>query len=413
MAVSFTTPQLVSASSNTVTGNVTLTGGKRILVLGTARGAGSETFPPTLTVGGVTPTLVNVGGTDARIAVQTSTRQFFLAEIPAGSNPGSGTQSCTITFTTGDRVTMWVTEVDGDDGSFVDLDVGETNASSDTRNITSTATGQALFSAVIRASTATFSWTTSTSDEIAEGGASGAPMAIGALTLGAAGNYTSQWTATSGTAYVGQIAVVIAEASGGHDDLTGTDLLTGAPTLTAGTLTQEHALASASLTTTAPTLTAGTLSQAHALAGADLLTEAPTLTAGALSQHHALSGADLVTGAPTLSPGSLAGHIDLVGDSITTPAPTLTAGALTQLHALAGLGITTPVPMITAGTLNQHHALSSGNLVTGVPFLTAGSLGGEIDTTFTFVSSTDRDQPIALVSTTTRDQPIVLVSIGE
>lgn len=215
MAVAYTTPQLVSASSNTATGNVTLVGGRRIFVVVNCR-ASSTTAPSTLTVGGVTATLCNVGGTDITSAVgPTAGRYLSLYEIAAGSNPGSGTQSCTITWTSCDRVAMWVIEVSGDDGSFVDQSISTANSTTTTASgLDSTATGQSLFSFCTRWSGPTYVWTTSSADEIAEGGASGGPIGIGALTLGAAGSYSTQWTATGGAGNIAVIGVIVAEASG-------------------------------------------------------------------------------------------------------------------------------------------------------------------------------------------------------
>jgi hypothetical protein len=213
VAVSYSTPQLISAGSNTATANVTgLDGGKRLLIAIGCRAA-SVAAPTTLTVGGVTATIVNIGGTDATFDF-TGGRYLSLYEIPAGSAPGSGTQSCTITWTSADRVTMWVTEVTGDDGSGVDIALGSTNGTSHTvSGLDSTATGQSLFSICERGGTPTYAWTTSSTDEIAEGGASGCSLGIGRLTLGAAGSYSSQWTATGGTGQIAVIGIIIAEAA--------------------------------------------------------------------------------------------------------------------------------------------------------------------------------------------------------
>jgi hypothetical protein len=319
VAVTYSTPQLVSAGSNTATGNVTgLAGGKPLLVVAGCRN-GTAPAPSTLTTGGVSAALVQVASVDATYSYGGATPRFIsLYKISAAAAAGlSGTQSCTITWPGADRVVMWVTEMTGGDENFVDLAINNTNGASTTASgLTSTATGQSLFSFASRAGTITLVWDTSSADEIAEGGASGTIVGIGRTTLGAAGAYTSQWTATGGSAQIAVIGLIIAEASGGTTlSLTGSaQTITSAAGSVAPSATKALSGAAAGLVATAGSVSPSVAKSLTGAAGA--IAAAP----GQVSPSLAVG----VTGA-SLGLASAAGSVS----------PTLTLGLTGAAQALA------------------------------------------------------------------------------
>ena len=132
--------------------------------------------------------------------------------------------------------------------------------------------------------------------------------------------------------------------------LDATDISTGAPTVSTGTLAQPHTLAGSSIATGAPTITSPTIVQAHILDASDISTGAPTLTAGAIAQGHVLDASDISTGAPDLPTPTLAlGAHTIDGNDITTGAPTLSSGSLSQSHSLDGIQLTPLNPQVSGG----------------------------------------------------------------
>ena len=87
----------------------------------------------------------------------------------------------------------------------------------------------------------------------------------------------------------------IAEAAFGLDDI-----VAGAPTVAASTISQGHVLTSDDITAGVPTVADATATSDQALTSVDITTGAPVIGSPDLDHNHVLTGADIVTGVPTV-----------------------------------------------------------------------------------------------------------------
>lgn len=144
-------------------------------------------------------------------------------------------------------------------------------------------------------------------------------------------------------------------------DLTATGIATGAPSVGTPAITQQHELDATGITVS-PVVGSPAITQAHVLEATGIATGAPTTGEPAITQAHNLEATGVATGAPTVGTPSLgsSGTDDLTADAIATGAPTVGTPALTQVHVLTAQGIVTGAPVFTLPTLDGEQPPESG-----------------------------------------------------
>lgn len=162
----------------------------------------------------------------------------------------------------------------------------------------------------------------------------------------------------------------------GADNLTATEIITGAPTLATPTIRQTHELTATEIATGAPTLETPTVGTAgtDALTATEIATGAPTLATPTVGQIHALTVTEIATGAPALATATIGQTHKLTATEIATAAPTLAVPTSGQGHALTAAAIATGAPAIAVPTIGQIHALTAKEIAAGAPSLDTPTL---------------------------------------
>lgn len=161
------------------------------------------------------------------------------------------------------------------------------------------------------------------------------------------------------------------------DDLTPSDVITGAPVVDEPALGQVQALSPEDVATGAPSVDTPALVIVTALSPEDVTTGAPVLDEPALGQVHALTPADLATGAPAIDTASLAQVQALSPDDVATGAPSVDSPSLAQAEVLLPSDLSTGAPVVDEPTLGQAHALSPEDVSTGAPVIDEALLSSE------------------------------------
>ena len=123
--------------------------------------------------------------------------------------------------------------------------------------------------------------------------------------------------------------VLFLSSESGTTSLTGLDVISGVPILSAGTLSQLHKLSGLDILSGTPLIDSGTLEQLHALLGSDIDGELPIIDSGDLTQNHLFNGLDISSTAQ------------------------ISTSELTVIHVLSGLNIISGVPLIDAGVVSK------------------------------------------------------------
>jgi hypothetical protein len=346
----FGTPTLTGTTG--ITGNYTSAGGKRILFMLVATGAGSGVAPSVFTFGGVTATLVS--GTYVQ---HTAGAQIRIYEIDAASAPAAGSNAVVVVMAS-TTLTLIGGEVTGDATGYADVDSGTTTGTTaNAVNGDSDVADCLGISFVTRGGTVTdFAWSSPSgvSELIGPVGASGALSGIAVATLASPASHSFSTTRTGGVSTNAQVVLVLRPVAGGtsHDGVGASSLSSaGIPTLG-----QNHQVSGVGASSLSNTATAA-MQQNHQLVAAG--SESDTQTGTGVYGHTLVAApteSDTQAGVATLQQNH-----QLLGTGVESDTET-SGPAVGQNHQLVATGAVSASQTSNAVRLNPDMGGGGGAL---------------------------------------------------